>query len=69
MNRIPVTSTNIAEVGYEEETATLEVVFHHGGAYQYFDVPEIVYRELMSAESKGSYLNHFIRNFYRSARL
>ena len=71
MNRIPVTSSNLRSVGYDQATSTLEVEFRHGGIYQYFDVPEARYEGLMSAYSKGSYFDTFIKNggyAYRQAR-
>lgn len=68
MKRIPVTSSNIAQVGYDPETQTLEVEFHSGAVYQYFDVPQSVYDALMNAESIGGFLNSQIKGVYRYAR-
>ncbi|TEB04552.1 hypothetical protein Psch_03312 [Pelotomaculum schinkii] len=61
MIRIPVESSNLASVGYESETLTLEIEFIKSGIYQYFGVPEEVYNELMNAGSKGSYCNQYIK--------
>ena len=61
MRRIPVSSSNLASVGYELEQQTLEVEFVGGSVYQYFNVPEQVYRGLMSAGSHGSYFGEYIR--------
>lgn len=69
MNRRPVTSSNVASVGYDQNTLTLEVEFHSGSVYQYFDVPEAVYQEFMAAESTGRYLNRNIKNNYRYAQI
>jgi hypothetical protein len=69
MNRIPVESSNIADVGYDETTMTLEVGFHSGAVYQYFDVPEAVHQEFMSAASKGTYFNANIKSNYRYVKL
>lgn len=69
MNRIPVTSSNVASVGYDPKTQTLEVEFQNGGVYQYFDVPGHVYDALMAAASKGTFLNSSIKGAYRYARL
>ena len=69
MNRTPVNSSNIAEIGYDPPTMTLEVAFKQGTAYQYFDVPETVYQELMRADSKGKFLNANIKNSYRYTKL
>ena len=62
MNRTPISSSNLRSVGYDPSTSTLEVEFRHGGIYQYFDVPEARYEGLMSAYSKGSYFDTFIKN-------
>lgn len=64
MNRIPVDSSNLASIGYDASSETLEVEFKHGGIYQYSDVPEDVYEELMSASSHGVYFSANIRNDY-----
>lgn len=69
MERTPVTSSNLAEVGYDPASMTLEVLFHHGGTYQYFDVPESEFQALMSADSKGEYFNANIKDVYRYVRL
>jgi hypothetical protein len=48
---------------------TLEIAFNNGNVYQYFDVPEAVYDELMRAESIGKFLNANIKDNYRCVRL
>ena len=65
MNREPVESSNLNSVGYDPSTKTLEIEFHSGGIYQYFDVPENTYSELISAPSKGKYFHKFIKNVYQ----
>ncbi len=69
MNRIPVNSSNIASVGYDLETQTMEVEFTNGNIYQYFDVPLLIYEELINAESPGKFLNVQVKGIYRYARL
>lgn len=69
MNRIAVTSSNVASIGYDSESMTLEVEFRSGGIYQYFDVPESVYQALMSASSVGQFLNANIKNCFRCSRV
>ena len=61
MDRIPVSSTNLASVGYDEESSVLEVEFREAGIYQYFGVPAQVYAELMASSSKGSCFNQVIK--------
>ncbi len=52
----------LASVGYDKAKHILEVQFNHGRIYQYFDVPASVFKELMAAESLGSYYNSEIRD-------
>ena len=69
MERIPVQSSNVAEVGYEKDSMVLEVLFHSGSAYQYFDVPEALFSEMLQAESIGRFLNEHIKDSYRYVKL
>lgn len=69
MNRVPVNSTSIAGIGYDEQTQTLEIEFRHGGVYQYFDVPATVHQQLMTAPSRGRYVAEQIKGAYRFARV
>lgn len=65
MNRTSVSSSNLASIGYDAECLVLEVEFTNGRVYQYFDVPQGTYDELMSASSKGSYMNSIIKKQFR----
>lgn len=69
MRRDPVTSTNISEIGYDQPSQTLEVMFRNGGVYQYFDIPRHEYDNLLRAASIGEYLNRSIKGRYRYARV
>ena len=69
MERQPVTSCNLAEVGYDPELETLEVQFRHGGVYQYFNVPPFVHERLMIADSLGRFFNAEIKGHYPEAKL
>ena len=69
MKRIAVESSNLASIGYDEETKTLEIQFHSGGVYQYDDVEKEIYEELMSAESHGRYFMSMIRGAYSYSRV
>lgn len=69
MNRNPVASSNIASLGYDEPSQTLEVEFMNGMIYQYYNVGSALYEELMRAPSKGQFLNFNIRNAYPYSRV
>lgn len=61
MDRTPVSSTNLKSVGYDAVNRVLEIEFHDGGIYQYFNVPESKYEGLMKAESHGKYFDANIK--------
>lgn len=69
MNRQSVESSNLASIGYDAENEILEIEFNHGGVYQYFDVPENVYEELMNADSHGRYFVHNIKDDYEFQKM
>jgi len=64
MERIPVTSTNIRAIGYDANSEILEVEFNDGRVYQYSGVPQGENDAIMSADSKGKYLNANIKPRY-----
>ncbi|MCF4166652.1 KTSC domain-containing protein [Zavarzinia compransoris] len=64
----PFTSSNIAAIRYDAEQLLLEVEFHNGGRYHYYDVPDQVARSFEQAESKGQYLAAYIKGHYRYSR-
>ncbi len=69
MKRMPVSSSNIAEIGYDESSGTLEVLYHSEALYQYFDVPLGIYEEFVAASSYGKYLNANIKGKFRYAKV
>lgn len=65
MERQAVSSSNLASVGYEEHSETLEVEFlKNGKVYQYYNVPTFMHERLMSAPSVGTFFNAEIRDSY-----
>lgn len=69
MQRYSVASSNIASIGYDATTETLEIEFLSGSVYQYYNVPQNVYDELMAEGSKGRFLNTYIKNAYPYSRV
>lgn len=69
MKRSKVDSSNLASVGYDSAKKILEIEFNHGGVYQYFDVPQDAYDELMAADSHGKYFAANIRNDYEYQKM
>lgn len=69
MQRQAVSSSNIASIGYDSRSQTLEIEFRSGGLYEYYDVPEGVYSDFMAAGSHGTYFHDHIKEKYRFAKL
>ena len=61
-------SSNIARLAYDEASRVLKVEFKNGTFYDYFDVPEHVFKGMCNAPSKGQYLAQQIKGTYRYAR-
>jgi hypothetical protein len=60
----PVDSSSLFQIGYNESTQDLFVEFSDNRTYVYSAVPEPTFRELMEADSKGSYFNREIKPHY-----
>ena len=56
---IEVKSANLAKVGYEDQEKVLKIQFKDGQEYWYFDVPRIVFDDMLKAESVGKF---FVKN-------
>lgn len=62
-------SSNIASIRYDDDQSLLEVSFHNGSSYHYYDVPASVADDFERAESKGSYLASAIKGHYRYSKV
>ena len=69
MKRESVLSSMIASLGYEADTSTLEVEFNSGAVWQYYDVPESIYHDLMNSDSLGKFFHSSIKRQYREAQV
>jgi hypothetical protein len=64
IQRQRVTSSDIASIGYEESTETLEIEFHATGVYRYFSVPKSVAAEFLATPSPGKSFLQTIKGRY-----
>lgn len=64
-----VDSSMVHAVGYDPEERVLEVVFTSGKVYIYEGVPLDIYKGLMAAQSKGSYMQSMIIDVYPDYKL
>ena len=65
MVRHPVSSSRIANVGWENDV--MEVQFHNGAVYQYYGVSQAEYQNFLNSPSLGSALSRLdkIHNYRR----
>lgn len=64
-----VYSSNVSEVGYDDESHDLIVIFNNGTRYAYEGVPEELAHQLSLAPSVGSMLNTEIKGYYKFRKL
>jgi hypothetical protein len=69
MRRERVSSSSIGSLGYDRSSSTMEVEFKDGRIYQYFDVPEVIFREFLTAPSIGSFFQQNVRGQFVYSRL
>jgi hypothetical protein len=67
MERKAITSSTIAEAGWENEV--FEVLFTSGAVYQFRPMSRAVYEEFCRSESKGKYFLGYIRPCYECTRV
>ena len=66
---LPVASTNIGAIGYDEASQTLAIRFHSGGTYAYDGVMPDVWQRFQAAESKGKFFHQHIKPTYQGRTL
>lgn len=70
MERQNVESTMIVSMGYDRQTAILEIVFKSDGeVWQYYEVPDFVFEEFINSDSKGRFFLKNIRGKYHDTRV
>ena len=68
VNMIPVESSNIVAIGYDSDDKALYVEYSTN-AYKYDDVPKEVAEKLFNADSKGRFMNDYIKGSYTCTKL
>lgn len=66
---IPVSSSNVSEVGYDESVQIVFVRYLNGSLYIFKDVTPSGFDELLKAPSIGSHLHRNFRNVYAYERI
>lgn len=62
MEMVRVTSSAMDAVGYDKDKQQLFITFKQGDTYTFCRVPESIHQGLMTAGSKGSYYDNFIKD-------
>jgi KTSC domain len=65
---LPVSSSMVNTLGYDEDNQILQVEFHNGAIYQYSEVDEDTWEDFCQAESVGRFYNEEIKGKYNSQR-
>ena len=69
MERENVESSMIRSIGYDTNSATLEIEFNSGPVWQYSDFPESLWYNFKGAESKGKFFHREIKNQYPESQV
>ena len=69
MERTAVRSRDLAIVGYDPVSETLEVAFKSGGVYHYSGVPAAVYQKFLTASSVGKYFSENIKDKFQTVKI
>lgn len=69
MQWVPLSSSNLSAVAYDDASSTLYIRFHHGGTYAYASVPRTLYDGLLAAGSKGQYFHTYIKDRFSFQRM
>ena len=64
-----VASSVLAAVGYDEYAKRLVVRFKSGATYEYLNIPEPLYAELMASNAKGKFYSAHIRGKFDGRKL
>lgn len=59
---VPLESSAMEAVAYNEDSATLRILFRKGYVYEFYVVPSSVYQEFLRATSKGRFFDEILRN-------
>ncbi len=64
---VPVKSSNLKSAAWADHV--LEVKFHSGATYRYFNVPKSIFNDLVDPDlsfiSKGQYFNKRVKDVYK----
>lgn len=62
-------SSVVATIVYDRASSTMRVIFVSGAIYDYKNVPQNVFNEMKTSDSKGIYLNQHIKGHYEFEKI
>lgn len=68
ISMVPVDSSNIRAIGYDQDIEQLHVQFLNDRHYIYHAVPSWVFDYFMEAKSKGGFFARIIKGVYRGTK-
>jgi len=64
-----VVSSNLSKVGYDKKSSTLIIAFKTGSIYEFQDVPEEYYINLLKSPSIGNFFSTNIRKKFKFKKI
>jgi hypothetical protein len=64
-----VDSLELAGIGYNEKTSNMTILFQHGRAYEYFQVPHAEYQALLYSNDRAEHFHNNIDGRFQSKRV
>lgn len=66
---VPIKSTDIQSMGYNEDEETLDVLFSSGKMWRYHRVGSLVGNACMESPAPSSYFKKHIKQHYRASQI
>lgn len=61
MELIPVQSTHLAQIGYDPDAMTMQIMFKNGSLYAYSNIDPETYSAMMNSGDVGRYFTEIIK--------
>lgn len=61
MQYMPIKSSSIKAIGYDEETKMMDIVFNSGAIYRYMNIEKQLLFSFLKAPSVGKFYTSFIK--------
>ncbi len=69
LERIEVSSYEIASIGYDDAQQKLQIEFHNLTIFDYFEVPRDVFEQFVCADNIENYFQAHIENYFEVDRV